>query len=67
LIVPVMHESIEEIRRKQARKQAEKRIRYLRGTMNLEDQQPDSRMVEELLKREEERLLQGSGAKLWEN
>lgn len=60
-------ESIDSIRRKQARKQAENHIRYLKGTMSLEKQQPDSKLLEELLKQEEERLLRGPGSKLWEN
>jgi transcriptional regulator with XRE-family HTH domain len=66
MMAPLLLESIDEIRRKQAHKVAEKHIRYLKGTMNLEDQQPDSRFMNELLKQEEERLLQGPNAKLWE-
>src|SRR5580692_238195 len=66
VVAPLLKESIDVIRRKQAKKVAEKQIRYLKGTMNLEDQQPDSRFIEELLKQEEERLLHGSSAKLWE-
>jgi transcriptional regulator with XRE-family HTH domain len=64
--VPVLRESIETIRRKQARKLAEIHIRYLKGTMSLEAQQPDSRLLEEILKQEEDRLLQGKGSELWE-
>lgn len=66
VISPLMLESIDVIRLKQARKIAEKRVRYLTGTMNLEDQQPDPRFIEELLKQEQERLLRGPNAKLWE-
>jgi transcriptional regulator with XRE-family HTH domain len=66
VIVPLLQDSIEAIRHKQAKKVAEKKGRYLKGTMNLEDQQPDSRFISELIKQEEERLLQGSNAKLWE-
>ncbi|NGX46689.1 MAG: hypothetical protein K1000chlam3_00050 [Chlamydiae bacterium] len=66
VIAPLLKDSIDAIRRKQARKIAEKQVRYLKGTMNLEDQQPDSRFIEELLKREEEHLLQGPNAKLWD-
>jgi transcriptional regulator with XRE-family HTH domain len=66
IIVPLLQDSIDIIRRKQAKKVAEKQVRYLQGTMNLEDQQPDSRFVEELLKQEEEQLLKGSNATLWE-
>jgi transcriptional regulator with XRE-family HTH domain len=66
VVAPVLKDSIDVIRRKQARKIAEKQLRYLKGTMNLEDQQPDPRFIEELLKQEEERLLQGPNSKLWE-
>lgn len=66
LIVPLLQDSIEAIRRKQARKMAEKQVRYLKGTMNLEDQQPDSRFVGVLIKQEEERFLQGPKSKLWD-
>jgi transcriptional regulator with XRE-family HTH domain len=66
VIVPLLQDSIEVIRRKRARKSAQKQIRYLKGTMNLEEQQPDSRFIAELIKQEEEKLLQGPGTKLWE-
>lgn len=66
LIVPLLGKSIDTIRRAQARKIAEKHIEYLKGTMNLEDQQPDPRFINELLKQEEEQLLQGPDTKLWE-
>jgi len=66
VIVPFLQDSIDAIRRKQARKMAEKQVGYLKGTMNLEDQQPDSRFIAELIKQEEERLLQGPNSKLWD-
>jgi len=66
IIIPLLHDSIEKIRRQQARKIAEKHVNYLKGTMNLEDQQPDARFIEALIKEEEERLLRGSNARLWE-
>ncbi|NDD58187.1 MAG: helix-turn-helix domain-containing protein [Chlamydiae bacterium] len=66
VIIPLLQDSIEAIRRKQARKMAEKQVRYLKGTMNLEDQQPDAKFIEELIKQEEQRLLQGPNAKLWD-
>jgi transcriptional regulator with XRE-family HTH domain len=65
VIVPLLQHSVDAIRRKQARKMAEKQVRYLKGTMNLEDQQPDSRFIAELIKQEEERLMQGPNSKLW--
>lgn len=67
LIAPLLRDSIDNIRLGQARKVAEKQIRYLKGTMNLEEQQPDTRFIEKLLKQEEENLLQGSNTKLWED
>lgn len=66
VIVPLLEDSIDAIRRKQARKIAERQVRYLKGTMNLEDQQPDSRFIAELIKQEEEKLLQGPNSKLWD-
>ena len=66
VIVPLLEDSIDAIRRKQAKKMAEKQVRYLKGTMNLEDQQPDSRFIAELIKQEEERLMQGPNSKLWD-
>jgi len=66
IIAPLMEHSIDTIRQIQARKIAEKRVRYLKGTMNLENQQPDPRFMEELLKEETERLLQGPNYQLWE-
>lgn len=65
VISPLLQGSIDQIRQKQARKLAEKQIAYLKGTMSLEEQQPDSRFMEELLKQEEARLLHGSNEKLW--
>jgi transcriptional regulator with XRE-family HTH domain len=65
VIVPLLEDSIDNIRHKQARKMAEKQVGYLKGTMNLEDQQPDPRFIAELIKHEEERLLQGP-SKLWD-
>lgn len=66
MIVPLLQDSIDTIRRKQARKMAEKQVGYLKGTMNLEDQQPDPRFIAELIKQEEEQLLQGPNSKLWD-
>jgi transcriptional regulator with XRE-family HTH domain len=66
ILAPTLKEPVAVLRYKQAKKMAEKRVRYLKGTMNLEDQQPDSRFIEELLKQEIERFLQGPNLKLWE-
>lgn len=66
IIAPALQESIEIIRRKQAQKITQKRMGYLKGTMNLEKQQPDDKFIQELIKQEEEELLRGPNAKLWE-
>ena len=66
VVAPVLKQSIDAIRYKQARHIAEKHVRYLRGTMGLEKQEPDKRLLEELIKKEVEELLHGSsGIKLW--
>jgi len=67
IIAPLLKDSIDNIRRKQARKIAEKEIRYLKGTMNLENQQPDPRFIGELLKQEEGYLLHGPNNRLWQD
>lgn len=67
VIIPILKEPIEKIRRRQARKIAEQHVRYLKGTMSLEKQKPDSRLLEELIKEKEEELLRHSGKKLWED
>ena len=66
VMAPLLHESIDVIRHRQARQVAEKRVRYLIGTMNLEEQQPDAEFLKELVKKEERNLLQGPNNKLWE-
>lgn len=66
VVAPVLKQTIDAIRYKQARHIAEKHVRYLRGTMGLEKQEPDKRLLEELIKKEVEELLHGSsGIKLW--
>ena len=67
VVAPMLRESIENICRKQARHVAERHVKYLRGTMHLEKQGPDKKLVEELINRETEHLLHSPGAKLWED
>lgn len=64
LIVPILRGSVEALLLKQARQKAEKRVRYLRGSMNLEKQEPDALLIEELVKKETEELLRSP--KLWD-
>ena len=65
VIAPMLKESIDDIRQKQAKRLAEKHVKYLRGTMSLEKQEPDSRLLKELIEKEKEELLQQSGTRLW--
>ncbi len=67
VITPLLKEPIDTIRGKQAKKKAHEKISYLRGTMNLENQEPDKKLIRELLKEEEEKLLHGPNSKLWKN
>ena len=65
ILIPLLRESIDAQRRRQARRLAEKHVRYLRGTMNLEKQEPDAQFLEELIKQKEEEILH-SKTKLWD-
>lgn len=65
VVLPVLRESVSFIRRKQARKKAEAKVRYLLGTMHLEAQEPDKKFADALLKQEEEKLLKGPNSILW--
>ncbi|MCH9627913.1 MAG: hypothetical protein S4CHLAM2_15610 [Chlamydiales bacterium] len=66
VVAPVLQGTIESIHHKQARARAQKQVDYLTGTMNLEQQRPDEKFKNELIKQEEQRLLQGPKSKLWE-
>lgn len=66
IIVPLLMEPIDVIRQKQARHMAENNVRYLRGTMSLEKQDPDVKLIQELIKDEEDKLLRSGGNKLWQ-
>ena len=65
VVLPVLQEPVDMIRRRQARKRAEAKVRYLMGTMHLEEQEPDKKFTEALLKQEEEKLLKGPNSSLW--
>lgn len=66
ILIPILRESIDMQRRKQARRLAEKHLRYLKGTMSLEKQEPDLHFLDELMKEKEEEFLH-SKTKLWES
>lgn len=65
VVLPVLRKSVSAIRRKQARKKAEAKVRYLLGTMHLENQEPDKKFIDILLEQEEEKFLKGSNSTLW--
>ncbi len=66
LITIVPKDDLETIRKKQARVKAEKKIRYLHGTMSLEKQAPSQKLLQELINDEVSDLLDASGSVLWE-
>ena len=65
VILPILQEPVSTIRRRQARKRAEAKVRYLLGTMHLEEQEPDKKFTDALLQQEEEKLLKGPNSTLW--
>lgn len=67
VIAPLLRGSIETIRQEQAKKIAQRQVQYLTGTMNLEQQEPDPKFIESLMKQEIEKLLQGASSQLWED
>jgi transcriptional regulator with XRE-family HTH domain len=58
------HDDLELIQKRQIRSVAEKKINYLIGTMALEKQKPDAKLIQELIK-EEENKLQASNYNIW--
>lgn len=66
VIAPILREPIDVIRRKQAQDVAARQMKYLRGTMRLEKQEPDKKFFDELSRQKENELLHGSGKDLWE-
>ena len=65
VVLPLLQEPVSTIRRRQARKRAEAKVRYLLGTMHLEEQEPDKKFTDVLLQQEEEKLLKGPNSTLW--
>lgn len=66
LILATPKTDLESIRRNQAIVKAKKKIRYLRGTMSLEKQEPDEKIFRELIEDEVKNLLASPGSHLWE-
>lgn len=53
-------------RETQAKLKAEQKIRYLHGTMSLEKQEPNQKLLKELHDEEVKNLLDSSGSALWD-
>lgn len=54
------YEDLELLRKQQIRNVAEKKINYLIGTMAMEKQKPDTKLIQELIKEEENKLQSGN-------
>lgn len=66
LLIPIPMIPFDEIIKKQARKVAEARLEYVKGTMSLEKQLPNSEMLDELISAEQLRLIQTASSEIWE-
>lgn len=58
---------LDTIKEKQAMKRAIHNIKYTRGTMAMEKQEPDEKFIVELIKEEAKRLLNSSSSEIWED
>ena len=56
----------EELRERQAKQRAARLVGMVQGTMGLESQAVDPKAIETLTKRNVNRLLAGSGRRLWD-
>ena len=65
LITAVPTTDLETARKNQARRMAEQKIRYLHGTMSLEKQAPNQKLLKELFDDEMKKLLDGKSSELW--
>ena len=66
VVIPLPICSFDEIVQKQALKAAKARLEYVMGTMSLEEQLPKKEMTNELLRAEQERLLQSGSSEIWD-
>lgn len=66
VIIPIPRKGFDDILQNQALKAAKSRMEYVMGTMSLEEQLPRKKMAADLLKAEEERLLQAGSSDIWE-
>lgn len=66
VVAIVPRTDLKTIRENQAKKKAEQKIRYLHGTMSLEKQAPNQKLLKELHDEEVKNLLDSSGSALWD-
>lgn len=64
IIIPKI--DLKTTRENQAKLKAEQKIRYLHGTMSLEKQTPNQKLLKELYDEEVKNLLDSSGSALWD-
>lgn len=65
VMIPLPQRDLDEIVQKRIRHLAEKRIKYLKGTMALELQQPKDDVIDALIAREEKEIL-SKNSDIWE-
>lgn len=66
VITIVPRTDLDTTRKNQAKRKAEQKISYLHGTMSLEKQAPNQKLLKELLDEEVKNLLDSSGSALWD-
>lgn len=67
LVALVPRKAPELFREEQARMIAKKKMEYLRGTMSLEKQEPDNKLLDKLIEDEVKSLLNFSNSQLWKD
>ncbi|MBS0615381.1 MAG: helix-turn-helix domain-containing protein [Verrucomicrobia bacterium] len=65
VLLPLPQEDLDLLVKKQIRKVAEKRVKYVKGTMALELQQPNDAVIRELIAKEERRLSLSENIDIW--
>lgn len=66
-LVPIPIEPLDQVVDRRARRLAESRVRYMAGTMALEEQRPDLATLEELIEEEAERIKRTGSTAIWED
>ena len=65
-IVPVAACPLDEVLEKQAFEAAQKKVKYIVGTMSLEDQKPSLEAINEMIEEEKKKLLDSKTSKIWD-